>query len=98
LSYDEYGFIDGTSSVDGIYAAGCAKHPCDVSRTTKDATGVFRMSRNPMYLGFALILFGIGVFLTTLTPYLVVFILPIFLDIVFVRVEEKKLEGTFCQA
>jgi quinone-modifying oxidoreductase subunit QmoA len=39
LSYDEYGFIDGTSSVDGIYAAGCAKHPCDVSRTTKDATG-----------------------------------------------------------
>jgi quinone-modifying oxidoreductase, subunit QmoA len=38
LKYDKYGFIDGSTDVDGIYAAGCAKHPCDVSRTTKDAT------------------------------------------------------------
>jgi len=39
LKYDEYGFIDGTTEIDGIYAAGCARYPCDVSRTTKDATG-----------------------------------------------------------
>ena len=38
LKYDEYGFIDGATDVDGVYAAGCAKHPCDVSRTTKDST------------------------------------------------------------
>jgi quinone-modifying oxidoreductase subunit QmoA len=38
LQYDQYGFIDGSTEVDGIYAAGCAKHPCDVSRTTKDST------------------------------------------------------------
>jgi quinone-modifying oxidoreductase subunit QmoA len=38
LKYDGYGFIDGTTEVDGVFAAGCAKHPCDVSRTTKDAT------------------------------------------------------------
>jgi len=38
LKYDEYGFIDGTTAIDGIYAAGCAKHPCDVSRATKDST------------------------------------------------------------
>jgi quinone-modifying oxidoreductase subunit QmoA len=38
LTYDEYGFLQGTTSVDGIYAAGCATHPCDVSRTTKEAT------------------------------------------------------------
>ncbi len=38
LKYDEYGFIDGTTNTDGVYAAGCAKHPCDVSRTTKDST------------------------------------------------------------
>jgi quinone-modifying oxidoreductase subunit QmoA len=38
LNYDEYGFLDGTTSVDGIFVAGCAKRPCDVSRTTKDAT------------------------------------------------------------
>jgi quinone-modifying oxidoreductase subunit QmoA len=38
LKYDEYGFIDGSTDVDGVYAAGCARHPCDVSRTTKDST------------------------------------------------------------
>jgi len=39
LKYDEYGFIDGSTEVEGIYAAGCVKRPLDVSRTTKDATG-----------------------------------------------------------
>jgi len=39
LKYDEYGFIDGTTEVEGIYATGCVKRPLDVSRTTKDATG-----------------------------------------------------------
>jgi quinone-modifying oxidoreductase, subunit QmoA len=38
LKYDQYGFINGADDVDGVYAAGCAKHPCDVSRATKDAT------------------------------------------------------------
>jgi quinone-modifying oxidoreductase subunit QmoA len=38
LKYDEYGFIDGSTDVDGVYAAGCAKRPCDVSRATKDST------------------------------------------------------------
>jgi len=37
LVYDEFGFIDGTTNIDGVYAAGCAKRPCDVSRVTKDA-------------------------------------------------------------
>jgi quinone-modifying oxidoreductase subunit QmoA len=38
LKYDEHGFIDGLTEIDGVCAVGCAKHPCDVSRTTKDAT------------------------------------------------------------
>jgi quinone-modifying oxidoreductase subunit QmoA len=38
LKYDEYGFIDGSTRVDGVYAAGCVNSPCDVSRTTKEAT------------------------------------------------------------
>jgi quinone-modifying oxidoreductase subunit QmoA len=38
LKYDEYGFIDGSTDTDGVYAAGCAKGPCDVSRATKDST------------------------------------------------------------
>ena len=39
LKFDDNGFVDGTTPVDGIYAAGCIKGPCDVSRSTKDATG-----------------------------------------------------------
>jgi len=39
LAFDDYGFIARDSSVEGIYAAGCVKRPCDVTRTTKDATG-----------------------------------------------------------
>ena len=38
LEVDEYGFVDGAGSVDGIYAAGCVKHPCDVARATKEST------------------------------------------------------------
>jgi len=38
LSYDEYGFIDGATDVEGIYAVGCSKRPCDVTRATKDST------------------------------------------------------------
>ncbi|MFC1554477.1 CoB--CoM heterodisulfide reductase iron-sulfur subunit A family protein [candidate division KSB1 bacterium] len=37
LKYDKYGFIDGSTSIDGVYAAGCSKHPCDVSSTTKES-------------------------------------------------------------
>ncbi|MFC1639161.1 CoB--CoM heterodisulfide reductase iron-sulfur subunit A family protein [Gemmatimonadota bacterium] len=38
LTYDEYGFLDGATGIEGVYAAGCATHPCDVSRATKEAT------------------------------------------------------------
>jgi len=38
LKYDQYGFIDGATDVDGVYAVSCAKRPCDVSRATKDST------------------------------------------------------------
>ena len=38
LNHDQYGFIDGSTNINGVYAAGCAKRPCDVSRTTKDST------------------------------------------------------------
>ena len=38
MQHDEYGFLEGTTNVDGVYAAGCASHPCDVSDATKQAT------------------------------------------------------------
>jgi quinone-modifying oxidoreductase subunit QmoA len=37
LNYDTYGFVDGSTEVPGVYAVGCAKRPCDVSKAVRDA-------------------------------------------------------------
>ncbi|MFC1545518.1 CoB--CoM heterodisulfide reductase iron-sulfur subunit A family protein [Gemmatimonadota bacterium] len=38
LVSDEFGFLDGNTGVEGVYTAGCTRHPCDVSTATKEAT------------------------------------------------------------
>jgi protein-S-isoprenylcysteine O-methyltransferase Ste14 len=57
--------------------------------------GVFQISRNPMYLGFVLILTGIAVLLRSLSPYLVVFAFAIFIDRIYVKTEELMLAEKF---
>jgi len=61
-------------------------------------TGVFAISRNPIYLGFVLILLGTALLLGTLTPHAVVLPLAAFLDALFIRYEEKRLEEAFGDA
>jgi protein-S-isoprenylcysteine O-methyltransferase Ste14 len=57
--------------------------------------GVFRISRNPMYLGFVLILLGIAVLMGSLTPHTVVVLFAVVIDVVFVRAEESALGERF---
>jgi protein-S-isoprenylcysteine O-methyltransferase Ste14 len=57
--------------------------------------GVFWISRNPMYLGFALILFGTAFLFGTLSPFLVVPIFMVLIERRFIWVEEMMLEGRF---
>jgi protein-S-isoprenylcysteine O-methyltransferase Ste14 len=57
--------------------------------------GVFRFSRNPMYLGFVLILLGIATLMGSLTPYLVIPPFAVLMNVLFIRVEERMLEATF---
>ena len=57
--------------------------------------GVFRFSRNPMYLGFVLILAGMAVLLCALSPWLVVVGFIIFVQRVFIQVEERMLADQF---
>ena len=60
--------------------------------------GVFRVSRHPMYVGFVLILLGIAIFMGSLSPYAIIVLFAILMDVVFIRVEERMLEETFGEA
>lgn len=55
----------------------------------------FSVSRNPMYLGLALIVFGVALLLGTLGALVPAVILPYLLDRHFIRVEEQMLAATF---
>jgi protein-S-isoprenylcysteine O-methyltransferase Ste14 len=57
--------------------------------------GVFRISRNPMYLGFALILLGWAVFLQSATAFVVLVAFIVYIDRFQIRPEEQALEKTF---
>jgi protein-S-isoprenylcysteine O-methyltransferase Ste14 len=57
--------------------------------------GVFRTTRNPMYLGMILILFGVAMLLGSAAPFAIVLLLAALLDRVFIAPEEQKLEDTF---
>lgn len=56
---------------------------------------VFRLSRNPMYLGMVLFLVGEAIVLGSLSPYAVAIVFALLLDAIFIRPEEKMLEKKF---
>ena len=57
--------------------------------------GPYRFTRNPMYLGFVLILIGVVVLLGSLTPFLVVLAFWLLLDRLFINLEEENLALKF---
>lgn len=57
--------------------------------------GVFNISRNPMYLGMAMILLGIAIILGSFIPFFVVVIFVYLIENFFIKVEESMLEKTF---
>ena len=63
--------------------------------TTLVKDGMFRYSRNPMYLGFVLILIGIGLMLGSLLPFTIIPIFGAILHFKFIRVEEKMMSDSF---
>jgi len=59
------------------------------------ADGVFRISRNPMYLGFVFILTGIAILLGSLSPFVILILFWIAMEKVFIETEEKMLAVRF---
>jgi len=57
--------------------------------------GVFRVSRNPMYLGMVLVLLGFAIVLGTLAPFAVYAAFAVLLHYRFVRTEERMLADKF---
>ncbi|MGB5289257.1 MAG: isoprenylcysteine carboxylmethyltransferase family protein [Ignavibacteriaceae bacterium] len=58
-------------------------------------TGAFKISRNPMYLGMALILFGAGFILGSITSFIGSIIFVAAMEIAFIPQEEKNLREQF---
>jgi protein-S-isoprenylcysteine O-methyltransferase Ste14 len=58
-------------------------------------SGPFKYSRNPLYLGMAVALFGLGVFLGSLSPIFSPIIFVLVIERLFAPMEENNLEKKF---
>ena len=71
---------------------------CPTAKTARLLTdGIYRLSRNPMYLGMVSMLFGLAAYVGTPSCYLAAAGYLAVLNFVFCRYEEAKLESTFGQ-
>jgi protein-S-isoprenylcysteine O-methyltransferase Ste14 len=61
-------------------------------------TGVYGVSRHPMYLGMVLILLGCAILLGSLLPFVIIPVFIVLLEIRFVRTEEAMLKERFGEA
>lgn len=57
--------------------------------------GLFRFSRNPMYLGFFLVLLGVGLAMGGLTPLLIPVAFFVIANVWYVPFEERALQAKF---
>jgi protein-S-isoprenylcysteine O-methyltransferase Ste14 len=74
--------------------AGTTIKPFEESSTLV-VSGVYRVTRNPIYLGMVCSLIGVGVLAGSVTPFLVVPAFAYMIDRRFIRAEEALLEQTF---
>jgi protein-S-isoprenylcysteine O-methyltransferase Ste14 len=56
---------------------------------------VYGISRHPMYLGFVLVLIGVAILLGSLSPWVIVPIFVVLMEVIFIRVEEHMLADKF---
>ena len=63
--------------------------------TSLITTGVYKYSRNPMYLGMALIIIGIALLMGSLSPYIIVPGFIAIIERVFISGEETMLQQKF---
>lgn len=57
--------------------------------------GFFRYSRNPIYVGMVMALIGVALSLGSASPWVVIPVFAIIIDVLVIRVEERMLRVTF---
>jgi protein-S-isoprenylcysteine O-methyltransferase Ste14 len=60
-------------------------------------SGVYRYTRNPMYLGMALVLLGCAVTVGVASALLIPVLFMVIIELRFIRPEERMLQGLFPQ-
>jgi protein-S-isoprenylcysteine O-methyltransferase Ste14 len=71
-------------------------HPATASTLVE--TGIYRRTRNPMYVGVTLILLGYAAFLAHPMALLLVALFPAYIHIFQIAPEERALDGLFGEA
>jgi protein-S-isoprenylcysteine O-methyltransferase Ste14 len=56
---------------------------------------VYAISRHPMYLGFVLVLIGVAILLRSLSPWIIIPVFVVLIEVVFISGEEKMLAEKF---
>lgn len=59
------------------------------------SSGLFKFSRNPLYLGMAIALFGAAILLGSISPFAFPLLFIVIMDRFFIPMEEKNLERKF---
>jgi len=90
------GLALAASGVISFKKAGTAIKPFE-SSTILVKDGVYRYTRNPMYLGMVILLIGVASYLGSLTPYVVIPVFFLIIQQCFVKHEEPFLENIFGQ-
>jgi protein-S-isoprenylcysteine O-methyltransferase Ste14 len=88
------GFASTLWAVSAFGKAGTPFKPFERS-TALVTHGLYRITRNPMYLGMVIALTGVAIWLGTISPFLVILIFVWLIQRKFVQREEKFLEDLF---
>ncbi len=88
------GLVINLNADGSFHKANTAVCPFEISSALV-TSGPYRFTRNPMYLGFVLILLGVTILMGSLTPYVTVLAFALLMDRMFIRMEERKLAVRF---
>lgn len=58
-------------------------------------SGLFKFSRNPLYLGMVIAHFGVNIFIGSISPFIFSILFIIIIDRYYIPIEEENLERNF---